>query len=97
MTALEHTFITAFDLISHLKVGDRVRLTESGRTHDMYVSTAPRLCDGAFGPPESLQVTVTFGPGRYSTEVAVEHLYRTRRGRGWVGGGKQLEKIEDPS
>lgn len=97
MTDEEHReFVKAYDLIASLKVGDRVRVTQQGeKTYDMIVSQGPRRSDGPFGPPESLHVTVTFGPGRYAFEVGVDHLYRRRRGHGWIGGGTTLEKIEE--
>lgn len=92
----DHTFESAYALIASLKDGDRVRVTTEGRTSEMFVRGAPRRSDGAFGPPESLHVTVTYGPGRYATEVGVDHLWRRRKGRGWIGGGTELEKIEEP-
>jgi hypothetical protein len=94
---MEHTFATAHALISSLRVGDRVRVQRAGeKSYDMIVSRGPRLADGAYGSPESLRVTVTFGPGRYATEVGVDHLWRRRKGHGWIGGGTTLEKIEEP-
>lgn len=94
---MEHDFSSAYALISSLKVGDWVRVQRAGeRTYEMYVSQGPRRSDGPYGSPESLHVTVTFGPGRYSFEVGVDHLWRRRMGRGWIGGGTTLEKIDRP-
>lgn len=91
---MEHTMATAFALISSLRVGDKVRVTRAGeKTYDMYVSRGPSRSDGAYGSPESLRVTVTFGPGRYATEVSVDDLWRRRKGHGWIGGGTTVEKI----
>jgi hypothetical protein len=92
----EHTFQSAHALISSLRVGDRVRVQRAGeRAYDMTVSVGPRRSDGQFGSPESLHVTVTLGPGRYATEIGVDHLWRRRRGHGWIGGGTTLEKITE--
>lgn len=98
MADQEHTFQSAFELISHLKVGDWVRVQRGGeRAYEMYVSRGPRRSDVAYGSPESLHVTVTFGPGRYATEVGVDHLWRRRRGHGYIGGGTTLVKIDGPT
>jgi hypothetical protein len=90
----EHTFSTAYALVSSLKVGDKVRVARAGeRPYDMYVSRGPRRSDGAHGSHESLHVTVTLGPGRYATEVGVDDLWRRRKGHGWIGGGTVIEKM----
>lgn len=91
----EHTFLTARALIASLKEGDWVRVTRDGRTNGMIVSRGPLLSDGLFGSPESLHVIVSFGPGRYATSVSVDHLWRRRVGRGFIGGGTEIEKIEE--
>jgi hypothetical protein len=91
----EHTFASAHALISSLRVGDKVRVQRAGeRSYDMYVSRGPRRSDGSWGSPESLHVTVTFGPGRYATEIGVDDLWRRRKGHGYIGGGTTLEKID---
>lgn len=99
MTDEEHReFVKAYELIASLKVGDRVRVTRPGGTYDrvvMTVSQGPRRSGGQFGSPESLHVTVTFGPGRYAFEVGVDHLWRRRWGHAWIGGGTTLEKITE--
>lgn len=92
---MTHDFHSAYNLIIGLKVGDRVRVTRDGRANEMIVTVGPRRADGAYGSPESLHVTVSFGPGRYATEVGVDHLWRRRMGHGWIGGGTELIKIED--
>lgn len=92
---MERAMTEAIDLIASLRDGDAVLVTRDGRTSVMFVSGGPRRCDGAFGPIESTRVTVTFGPGRYSTEVSAEDLVRTKRGRGYVGGGTKLIRVED--
>jgi hypothetical protein len=99
VTDQEHReFVKAFALISSLSVGDWVRVQRAGeRVYEMYVSRGPRRSDGAYGSPESLHVTVTFGPGRYATEVGVDDLWRRRRGHGYIGGGTTLVKIDGPS
>jgi hypothetical protein len=89
----EHTFHSAFALISSLRVGDQVRVTREGRTADLIVSFGPRRSDGQYGSPESLHVVVSYGPGRYAFNVGVDHLWRRRAGRGWLGGGTELELI----
>lgn len=92
----EHAaFTAAFSLIASLEEGDKVRVTQGGRTSVMIVSRGPRRGEGNYGSPESLHVTVTYGPGRYATEVGVDHLWRRRRGHGWIGGGTTIEKLED--
>lgn len=91
----DHTFGSAFSLIGSLKVGDKVRVRRTGqKEHEMYVSRGPRRSEGSCGSPESLHVTVTFGPGRYATEVSVNDLWRRRRGNGFLGGGTEIEKID---
>jgi hypothetical protein len=97
LTAQEQReFLAAQELIGSLKVGDRVRVQRAGeKAYEMYVSRGPTRSDGPFGSPESLHVTVTFGPGRYATEVGIDDLWRRRRGHGYIGGGTTLEKIED--
>ncbi|WP_425837463.1 hypothetical protein [Streptomyces fractus] len=85
----------AISLIGSLKDGDRVRVTLDGRMYDMTVVGRPTRSDGAFGELESVGVTVSLGPGRYSTRVAAENLVRTSRGRGFVGGGAELELINE--
>jgi hypothetical protein len=92
---MEHTFESAHALIASLHEGDRVRVTQGGKARDMIVSVGPRRSDGTFGSPESLHVTVTYGPGRYAFEVGVDHLWRRRKGRGFIGGGTDIEKIEE--
>jgi hypothetical protein len=98
-TPREHEeFVEAFTLISSLNVGDWVRVQRAGeRAYEMYVSRGPSRSDGAYGSPESLHVTVTFGPGRYATEVGVDDLWRRRKGHGYIGGGTTLEKIDGPA
>lgn len=90
---MEREMVEAIQLIASLKDGDPVLVTQDGRTNLMFVSGESRRCDGAYGPAESTRVTVTFGPGRYATEVAAENLVRTRRGQGWIGGGTELVKV----
>ena len=95
MTDEKMTMAEAIQLIGSLKDGDLVRITRDGRINVMIVSGKPRRADGAFGSPESTRVTVTYGPGRYATEVSADNLVRVRRGRGWIGGGTTLEKVPD--
>jgi hypothetical protein len=64
----------AVDVLATLRQGQEVRLTQDGRTHVMYVSREIHRCDGSFGSFESSRVTVTFGPGRYSTDVTAERM-----------------------
>jgi len=95
MTNEKMTMAEAIQLIGSLRDGDLVRVTQDGRSHVMIVSGPPRRADGPFGSPESTRVTVTYGPGKYATEVAADNLVRTRRGRGWIGGGTTLERVPD--
>ncbi|MFG2292005.1 hypothetical protein [Streptomyces sp. NPDC048603] len=87
--------VQAISFIESLKIGDRVKVTRDGRTNEMFIASRPTRCDGPFGSYESIGVTVTFGPGRYSTRIQADHLVATRRGRGTVGGGTQMERITD--
>lgn len=64
----------AVERLSRLEPGQHVLLTEDGRTHEMYVSRTIRRSDGSFGSYESSRVTVTFGPGRYATEIYAERV-----------------------
>lgn len=77
--------IKAVDLLASFDVGDPVRVTFDGRVHDMVVSRAIHRSDGQFGSYESSRITVTFGPGRYATEVTAEQL---------AAGSQTLEKLE---
>lgn len=57
-------------LLSSLKAGDEVVLTQDGR--DLHVTVQRELCGrdpGGFGHPDNWAVTVGWGPGRYNTEV----------------------------
>jgi len=74
--------IAAHDLLASFRIGDLVTVTFDGKDHDMIVSRELRRSDGAYGSYESSQITVTYGPGRYSREVKAEQL----AGR-WVGAG----------
>lgn len=60
--------------LAAFKLNDPVTLTENGQTHDMYVSRTIRRSDGNFGSLESCHITVTYGVGRWSTEVRAELL-----------------------
>lgn len=73
----ERTRVAA-GFISTLRPGDAVVVTQDGRDLEMTVSRGPSRCDGAYGSWESIRVTVTLGPGRYSTEVGAEHVARGR-------------------
>lgn len=64
----------AIDTLSVLKVGDSVEVTEDGRTSTMLVTRPIHRSDGAFGSVESNRVTVSYGPGRYATEVHAERM-----------------------
>ena len=78
----------AFTLLASLKVGDAVTLTEDGRvlSPGLYVSREARRSGGEFGSWESLRVTVTYGPGRYATEVSADA----------IGAGRYiLERVTD--
>jgi hypothetical protein len=92
---VEREMAEAIQLIGSLKDGDLVRVTRDGHEHVMIVSGSPRRADGAFGSLGSIRVTVTYGPGKYATEVGADHLVRTRRGHGWIGGGTKLERVPD--
>lgn len=89
------TFAKAHALISSLKDGDHVLVTTSTYTSEMVVRGYPRRADGAFGSPESLRVTVSTLSGNYAFEVTVDSLYRRKRGRGYIGGGTRLEKLDN--
>lgn len=89
----EMTFAEAVALIESLRPGVRVRVTRDGRSGEMTVTRGPHHSDGVFGDAGSLAVTVSYGPGRYTTEVSVDHLVRRRRGHGWIGGGTALEVL----
>lgn len=94
MTDEKMTMADAIQLIGSLKPGTLVRVTREGRTVVLPVTQGPRRADGAFGSPESTRVTVSYPKG-YAFEVAADHLVRTRRGHGWIGGGTTLEVVDD--
>jgi hypothetical protein len=66
--------LDAVDQLTRLRVGQKVRVTLDGRDHEMVVTRPARRSDGAHGSVESTRVTVSFGPGRYATEVTAERL-----------------------
>ena len=75
--------LAAIRFIDSLKAGEAVTLTADGRQNLMHVSRTAHRSDGAYGSVVSTRVTVTYGPGRYSTEVGAEamasgHLTLTR-------------------
>lgn len=71
---MRREIVQAVEALSALRQGDAVRVTLDGREHVMYVSREARRSDGAFGSYESTRITVTFGPGRYATEVTAERI-----------------------
>lgn len=96
-SAVPGSMAAAIDVIAGLKVGDRVRVTNpQGRTNDLVVSRGPRRSDGAFGSPESLSVTVSFGPGRYSFEVSAGDLFAQRAGHRTTLGGTRIMRLPKP-
>lgn len=86
--------VRAMTLIESLRHGDRVKITREGRELEMTVVGRPRRSDGAFGDAMSIGVTVEL-PNGVSMRIEAGHLVRTRRGRGFVGGGTTLEKLDD--
>lgn len=65
----------ARDVIAGLSVGDVVRVTGDGVTDaEMTVTRGPHRSDGAFGHPDSVGVTVSFGPGRFATRVSADGI-----------------------
>lgn len=92
-TPLELTMERAIALIESLHHGDRVQVITDGRIHEMTVVGRPARSDGPFGEAESVGVQVTLGSGKWSTRVQAGNLVRTRRGRGYVGGGTVLVKV----
>jgi hypothetical protein len=83
----------AIAFLGSLKAGDRVRVTREGRTADLVVSRGPRRSDGAFGSPESTQVTVSYGVGRYSYEINAGHLFAQRAGQYTTYGGTRMMRL----
>jgi hypothetical protein len=56
--------------LAELNVGQAVRFTADGRSHDVTVTREFRGADGnGFGSLEYSVVTVGYGPGRWNTEV----------------------------
>jgi len=92
-SAAPRSMADAIAFLGSLKVGDRVRVTREGRTADLTVSRGPRRSDGAFGSPESLGVTVSYGVGRYSFEVNAGHLFAQRAGRHTTYGGTRMMRL----
>jgi hypothetical protein len=64
----------AVDFLARLKAGDRVRITQHGRTNDYTVSRTARRS----GSQGTVKVTVSLGPGRYSFEVSAGDLFAQR-------------------
>lgn len=72
----------ALALLTKLRAGDRVIVRLDSGDAEMTVSREARRSDGAYGSWESTRVTVTFGPGRYSTEISADgvgHGYQAIR------------------
>jgi len=66
--------VEAVDLLHTVRVGDAVQVCIDGKYYDMNVSREASRSDGMYGSFESTHITVTFGPGRYSTEIRAEKL-----------------------
>ena len=64
----------ALGILASLNVGDAVTVTNDGKEHAMTVTRSARRSDGAFGSWESTRVTVSLGPGRWSTEITAEGI-----------------------
>lgn len=68
------TFQQALDFLQSLRVGDTVRVTRDGRVEEVRVIRPAHRSDGHHGAWESLAVTVSYGPGRYSFDVTAEAM-----------------------
>lgn len=64
----------AFGFLSSLRVGDPVRVTEYGRTYDMVVTRGPHREDFGRGGWEGMGVTVSLGPGMWSTRISAQQF-----------------------
>lgn len=64
----------AVDVLSKLRTGDEVRVMLDGREYTMHVTREIHRSDGKYGSYESSRVRVSFGPGRYSTDVTAERI-----------------------
>jgi hypothetical protein len=72
---MDKRYVAAIDLLGSFKQNQPVKVTlADGKQRDMYVSRTIRRADHAFGSPESSRVTVSYGPGRYSTEITADML-----------------------
>lgn len=72
---MDKLYTEAIGLLGSFKQNDQVRVTlVDGRPRDMYVSRTIHRADYSFGSPESSRITVTYGPGRYATEITADAL-----------------------
>lgn len=71
---IKREILNAIDTIARLKVGDRLEVTEDGRTHVMTVSQPVSRSDGQFGSIESTGVYAHIRPGGYGTRIQADHV-----------------------
>ena len=71
---LQPAFHEAVDFLSGLRIGDTVRVTREGRTSEVKVIRPAHRSDGSVGAYESIAVTVSHGPGRYSFDITAEAM-----------------------
>jgi hypothetical protein len=73
---IDPKILQAIDFLHTLSEGEKVTVSEYGRllSPGLYVSRTAHRSDGAFGSVESTRVTVTYGPGRYSTDIAADAI-----------------------
>jgi hypothetical protein len=71
---IKREILDAIDVIASLKVGDRIEVTEDGRTYAMTVSQPVSRSDGRFGSLESTGVYAHIRPGGYGTRIQADHV-----------------------
>jgi hypothetical protein len=81
------TLSEAIDFVSRLRHGDRVILHRDGQQHEMSVFGRPSFADPQGGEPSSIGVTLTLGPGMWSTRVEAVNLAPLTHGVHKGGGG----------
>ncbi|MFJ4902934.1 hypothetical protein [Streptomyces sp. NPDC088727] len=81
----------AVAFLGSLRVGDRVRVTQGGRTGDYGVSMPARRS----GSQGTVKVTVSLGPGRYAFEVSAGDLFAQRGDKATMTlGGTRMVRLD---
>ncbi|MFJ9037902.1 hypothetical protein ACIRF8_15080 [Streptomyces sp. NPDC102406] len=87
------TLDEAINLLWSLDRGDLVRVTHQNRVDEVKVTRTAHHSDGPHGDRDSVVATVSYGPGRYSFDIAALALAEPRR-PGLVLSPQSIEVVE---